>query len=68
MSQNSHKIVIYRVFLRGLDRGGQSMVCNGSNWFLADNIKKNTLSNTAKKGHNKNFKYFVTYRHFVRDL
>ena len=67
----SHKIVIYRVILRGLDRGGQTMVCNGPNWCLTDNMLRNnyqTLSNTAKKRHNKNIKYFVTYRHFLRDL
>ena len=67
----SHKIVIYRVIVRGLDRGGRTMVCDVPNWCLADYMVRNnyqTLSNTAKKRHNKNIKYFVTYRHFLRDL
>ena len=47
------------------------MVCDGPNWCLADNMlgdNYQTLSNTAKKRHNKNIEYFVTYRHFLRDL
>ena len=67
----SHKIVIYRVILRGLDRGGRTIVCDGPYWCLADYMLRNiykTLSNTAKKRHNENKKYFVTYRHFLSDL
>ena len=67
----SHKIVIYRVILRGLDRGDRTVVCNDPNWCLADYMLRynyQSLSNPARKGHNKSINYFVTYRHFLRDL
>ena len=47
------------------------MVYDGPYWCLAEDMLRNnyqTLSNTAKKRQNKNIKYFVTYRHFLRYL
>ena len=65
----SHKIVIFRVFLRGLDRGGQTMVCNGPTWCLADNMLRNNYQTQLQRGITKILSIFwltdffcVTYR------
>ena len=66
----SHKTVIYRVILRGLDRGGQTMVRNGPNWCLADNITTKHCQIHIKRGITKILSILwltdiscVTYRH-----
>ena len=66
----SHKIVIYRVFLRGADRGVLTMVCDGPNWCPVDYMLRNyhgTWSKTEKNRH-KSILWLtdvscVTYRH-----
>ena len=66
----SHKRVIYRVFLRGLDRGVQTMVCNGPTWCLADNRLRNNYQPQLQRGITKILSILwltdiscVTYRH-----
>ena len=46
----SHKIVIYRVILSGLDKIGWTMVCNGPNLCLADNMLRKKYQTQLKRG------------------
>ena len=48
-----HKITIYRVILRGLDRGGQKNFCNCPNWCLADIITTKHCQTQLKRGTTK---------------
>ena len=59
----SHKIVIYRVLVRGADRLVLKMVCNGPYWCPVDWMLRN-----GQKQLKQVKEYFVTYRHFLRDL
>ena len=66
----SHKIVIYRVFLRGLDRGGHTMDCNCPTWCLANNMLSNNYQTQLQRGITKIISILwltdiscMTYRH-----
>ena len=60
----NHEIIIYRVFLRGADRGVLTMVCNGPYWCLVDYMYRKLSWNLVKNRRKQAKGYFVTFRHF----
>ena len=68
----SHKIVIYRVLVRGADRLVLTMVCNGPYWCLVDYMLRNGHGTWSKRTKNRFQSIWwltdiscVTYRHLL---